>query len=124
VAFSRAGPPSGEGRKGRQRPASPAASSGRRIVFHVGGGSADRALSCGLRFKGMFCLALVYVWGAALEIGGEIVPRRDVWFVRDCFVFFLRCIGFGFSILSGAPARRSRNSFEISERFFYVSRVG
>jgi hypothetical protein len=32
--------------------------------------------------------------GAALEIGGEMVPRRDVWFVRDCFVFFLRCIGF------------------------------
>jgi hypothetical protein len=40
-------------------------------VFHVGGGSADRALSCDLRFKGMFCLALVYVWGAALEIGAR-----------------------------------------------------
>ena len=73
----------------------------------------------------MFCLALVYVWGGGIwRLGQEIVPRRDVWFVRDCFVFFLRCIGFGFSILSGAPARRSRNSFQISERFFYVSRVG
>jgi hypothetical protein len=54
-------PPSGEGRKeGRQVQRAGGGILWSPIVFHVGGGSVDRALSCDLGFKGMFCVAFVY----------------------------------------------------------------
>jgi hypothetical protein len=47
-------------------------------------------------------------------------------FVRDCFVFFLRCIGFGFSYSFQEPSARSVKEFNSRSPSdsFYVSRAG